>query len=408
MKSKNYLSVIVTIALISLSFTCSEVPQNQGGKRKHRGQNQESGMQNEQEHNTSSPALGDGEGSREKFVTSPFKGIYVASDWNKPVEEYVLQSTGVDGVFLRLYWDKLQTSATTFDWSYLDPELKRIAKAGKSISIGVAAGSHSPEWVYKAGVPSLSFDEFRKQGKGKRFSITIPVPYNEKFLQLWTGFIQSFATHLKTMPDVYSKISLVKLTGINETTVEVRLPAQKEISNEKGSSTDAPAIWSQAGYTPQKVLDAWNRILNAYYDNFNDKYVSIAVIPKRGFPSIDENGNETQKNKALDFTEQLVDAGYRKFKDHFVIQWNSLQKDSNIPGLMVYANKYGIAKGYQIAEADLANPDCLDTKTPCDDNMFKSVIDWGVANDASFIEIFQKNVIAYKNALTYGKAKMAK
>lgn len=406
MKTKNYLWALLGVVIISLSFECSDAQQVQTGNKKRKGQHQT--MQNQTASNTDNSQIQSSGNSREKYMSSPFKGIYVATDWQKPVEEYVLQSPAVDGIFLRLYWDRLQTSENSFDWSYLDPELKRIAKAGKTISIGVAAGSHSPEWIYQAGVPSLNFDEFRKQGKGKRFSIKIPVPYNEKYLQIWTGFITSFATHLKSMPDVYSHISLVKLTGINETTVEIRLPAQKEISNEKGTSTDAPAIWKTAGYTPQRVLNAWNQILNSFYDNFENKYVSIAVIPKRGFPSIDENGNETQKNKAFDFTEKLIDAGYQKFKDRFVVQWNSLQKNSNIPGLMAYVNKYGIAKGYQIAEADLANPDCLEKKSICDQEMFKAVIDWGIANDASFIEIFQKNVAAYQQALTYGKAKMEK
>ena len=138
---------------------------------------------------------------------------------------------------------------------HLDNELKRISDSGKKITIGVAAGSHTPEWAYGAGVHELSFEEFRKQGKGKKFSVKVPVPWNQKFLDLWTGFIKDFADHLKIKTRHISKHHVSKnYRDWIETTIEVRLPAQKGIENEKGASTDAPGIWRSAVTGPKKYV----------------------------------------------------------------------------------------------------------------------------------------------------------
>ncbi|MEO5572281.1 MAG: beta-galactosidase [Bacteroidia bacterium] len=340
-------------------------------------------------------------------VSGPFKGIYASSGWNKPVDDYVLKSPSVDGVFLRLHWNLLEPADNKYDWAFLDSELKRISDAGKKITIGVAAGSHTPEWVYGAGVPSASFEEFRKQGNGKKFNVKVPVPWNQKFLDIWTGFIKDFADHLKSKPGIYQNITLVKLTGINETTIEVRLPAQKGIENEKGASTDAPGIWRNAGYRPQKIRDAWDRITDAFQQNFSDKYVSIAVIPKKAFPALDDNGNEVPKNVARDFTEDLIEKAQAKFKDKLVVQWNSLQMDAGIPKLMAWCTKFHIPFGYQLEEADMGEPSCLKTP-PCDQQHLKAIFDKGIKANASFIEIFPKEVIAYPEALAYGHAKLMK
>src|SRR6185436_16052123 len=394
MKSKNNRLFVLFLSLFVIvnSISCSAQSGKKGGK-KNKVQNQNAAEQKTQDSQSTDNAS-DNLRALAAPVSGPFKGIYVSSEWVKPVDDYVLKSPSVDGVFLRLRWDDLHKSADKFDWTFLDSELKRISDAGKKITIGVAAGSHTPEWVYASGVPALNFEEFRKQGEGKKFSVKVPVPYNQKFLDIWTGFIKSFADHLKSKPEIYNAITLVKLTGINETTIEIRLPSQKDVSNEKGKSTDAPSIWRNAGYRPKKILDAWDRITDAYKINFPDKFVSIAIIPKKAFPSLDDNGNDVPKNLARDFTEDLIEKAHEKFKDKLVVQWNSLQIKAGIPKLMAWSTKFHIPFGYQLEEADMGKPACLQNP-PCDQQHLKSIFDKGIRANATFVEIFPKEVLAY-------------
>jgi glycosyl hydrolase family 42 (putative beta-galactosidase) len=406
MNKKYYLPVItvgLAAALLNLS-SCSA--QNSDGKRK---ENKEYAMNSgnvaSEKNPHPSPAT-----ETHPIVppTGGVEGIYVASLWYKPMEDYVLTNPDVYGVFLRLHWDRMEPENGKFDWSFIDPELKRIADAGKKISIGIAAGSYSPDWIYKEGVPALDFDEFRKEGKGPAFSAKIPVPWNEKYLQAWTGFIKALADHLKSMPEVYKNITLIKISGINISTIEIRLPRQKGISNERGRGTDAPAIWRNAGYKPQLVRQAWKQILQSYNENFGDKYLSMAIIPKVGFPLIDDSGKEMGENKDYDFTKVLVDDAHEFLKDRFVVQWNAVGVKGNIPKIMDWVSGKGIKIGYQLEESDLGKPECLEKKTPCDQEMFKAVLNTAVNNNAAFVEIFVKDVKAFPQAIAYGRNKIAK
>jgi hypothetical protein len=339
-------------------------------------------------------------------VNIPFKGIYVASKWIKPIDAYVLENKTVDGVHLRLRWNTLEPENNKYDWTFLDSELKRISAIGKKISIGIAAGKHTPEWVYDAGVPGLTFEEFRKQGKAQKFSAKIPVPWDSKYLEYWTGFIKDFAEHLKSMPEIYKNITLIKLTGINETTLELRLPAQKEIENERGKSTNAPALWRSVGYRPQLIVETWIKILDTFNNNFTDKNFSLEIISAKAFPALDESGNETANNDAEILMQTLIENAHEKFKEKLAIQWDALQNKTQIPPILQWCEKFNVPFGYQVAESEYGNPDCLQNNTPCDEDEFKSLFDKVESGKVVFIEIFSKTTLAFPRALAYGHQKL--
>jgi len=123
---------------------------------------------------------------------------------------------------------------------------------------------------------------------------------------------------------------------------------------------------------------------------------------------LDEGGNEVPQNSIRDFTEKLIETAHEKFNNKLVVQWNSLQKKARIPNLMSWSTKFHIPFGYQIAEAEFANPECLKNKTPCDEELFKSLFDKGERANAAFIEIFSKDVIAFPEAMAYGHEKFSK
>ena len=61
--------------------------------------------------------------------------------------------------------------------------------------------------------------------------------------------------------------------------------------------------------------------------------------------------------------------------------------------------------GGQINHRKYAEPDCLNSNTPCDNDMFKKVLDNGIDNGFSWIEVFEKDVIAYPEAIKYARSK---
>ncbi|HKR06714.1 MAG TPA: hypothetical protein VJY62_18915 [Bacteroidia bacterium] len=339
-------------------------------------------------------------------------GIYVAGDWDKPVEEHVLKNPDVDGIIIRIHWKKIQLGQTKFDWTQLDNDTKAAVQAGKKFWITFAAGRHSPEWIYNHGIRKLTFMEAPQQGKlGKVARMHVPVVWDKDYIELWENFITKVADHLKADPKIWNELTMVKVSGINQKSDEIRLPAQNELKTTKGErSSNAASIWKDAGYRPALVYKVWQRVLDSYAKNFPGKILSMAIIPGHGFPTIDKNGNIVDKKQAQDFTEELIDYGLNKYKGVFAVQYNSLQEKGGVPGLtqVAQAGKRGAITGYQLEYVQLGEPSCLTNQSPCDEEMFKRVLDNGINNGACWIEIFQRNVLAFPKAISYGHTKLMK
>lgn len=336
-------------------------------------------------------------------------GIYVASEWNTPIGDYVLANPDVDGVFLRMRWGAFQPQKDKYNWEFLDSELNRITKAGKKFSIGVMAGSRCPKWIYDEGVTGYDFKEFPSEGNSDfEIEAKIPAPWDKQYLNFFTGFIKELANHIRSNPAWYNNLTVVKITGINRATIELRLPAQKSIKNKKGElSSDAYAIWKQAGYKPKLVKEAWTTLTNCFSENFPDKYLSLAFIFKKGFPYIDDNGNEMAAKPENDIAGWFIEDGFKRFGKRFVVQYNALDVSTGNHAVVQRSAQKGNVTGYQLLQQTLAKPECLDNpKIKCDEAMFKKVLENGMKDGVSFIEIFPLDVKAYPKSIKYGHEKM--
>lgn len=343
-------------------------------------------------------------------IRSKARGIYVASDWQKPIPDYVLENPEIDGVFLRLHWSASEPAPGKYDWAFLDSEINRIVASGKKISLGFAAGSKSPKWLYDNGIPGLEFVEIPRQGKSENVrDIKIPIPWNEKYLNFFNDFIINLAGHLKKNQNAWNAISMIKITGINETTIEIRLPSQKNLSNSKVTTTDAPAIWKKAGYTPELVMHAWKKITGNFCSNFEGKALSLAIIGGRhGFPPINSKGEVVNPTQAPDMNAMIIEDGVARCKNRFVLQHNSLQENASPSETVVEASRAGIITGFQLNQHDFGNPGCLENNSPCDEKNFQFVLEKGFRSGAEFIEIFPKDVLAFPKAIANAKNLLAK
>lgn len=383
---------ICSLVSILLSQNCSQTGQTDNPKKNNKGNTQQPKNNGEIIINKT-PIIN----------TADPRGIYVATEWQRPVPDHVFQNKDVDGIFLRLKWSPFNPAKGKYDFSFLNGELDKIVAAGKKFSIGITAGSETPEWVYTQGCKKLRFVEIPLQGKAeKAVEADIPVVWDPVFLQSWNEFVDALATNLKSNPKYYNALTIVKMTGINFHTAEIRLPAQREITNGKAKSTDAVKLWQSVGYKPSRVLTAWNSIVDNYNKNFPDKYLSYAMIPERGFPLIDENGQAYTKGENEDFTPSLIEAARKKIGNHFCVQFNALNEKRGTVPYVREAAKTGIVCGYQLEQVKLNNPPCLQNNSPCDEDMFKAVLDNGINNGGMFIEIFTKNVLAYPKAIKHG------
>ncbi len=332
------------------------------------------------------------------------KGIWVANGIDQPVLKEVLASTDVSGVFLRYKWKTLNPSAESYDWSMLDTALSAIKTSGKPAKLGIVAGGETPDWVYNSsGIRTLTFKEFPLGGKknANSFTLRIAVPWDTAYIEDWNTFVQAMASHLH-QAGTYDTVITVMINGIARETAETRLPYQKSITNIAGEiSTDAPALWTTVGYTPDKVVNAWKAIANNYKNNFPDKSLAVAAItPTQAFPWMTASGEpaNTFEETRVNVMQRIVNSCVADFHSQCIAQFNSLTATSGELPVVLDAGRRGATIGWQVQLENQAFPECLKNHTTCDQNAFSAILTNGFKN-GSFVEVSPRNVIAYPEAI---------
>ena len=102
--------------------------------------------------------------------------------------------------------------------------------------------------------------------------------------------LSALSAHLKST-GAYGSITLLRLTGVNRTTEELRLPAETAASTGLACVSNSIATWQAAGYRPSLLLQGWNAVIGSFNKYFPDKSFSVAIIPNDAFPGIDQSGN---------------------------------------------------------------------------------------------------------------------
>jgi hypothetical protein len=157
------------------------------------------------------------------------------------------------------------------------------------------------------------FQASAHQGKGICTPITMAAPWDANFLTAWDNMLNALATHLKQTPSpnpqysLYDFVTLVRITGINRTTDEFRIPAEilsTQAQPPAGCDTNSIDTWLTAGYRPSLLFSAWDSITRSFDAYFSGKYFNVPLIgtnsgssanKQKGngqfpFPPIDENG----------------------------------------------------------------------------------------------------------------------
>jgi len=275
-------------------------------------------------------------------IVANARGIYVYSEHPENTAgaaqlQQSIQTAGVSGLTLLVGWDNVENGLRTdgtgrYAWdpdsqsagftNTLDEFLGEAIAAGKKVDLAIRAGQDTPCWLFQpssgcsspafAGATPLTFVVSAVQGAGNCNLQTIAAPWDDVFLREWEQMLAAVAAHLQTeyfqeassgrMVRAWDAISSVRLTGVNRSTAETRLPA--EILPGCTDPSVAPyanavAIWLAAGYRPSLLLSAWDSITDDFQRYFPGKVITMPIIPDASgdpanpdypFPQIDQNG----------------------------------------------------------------------------------------------------------------------
>jgi uncharacterized protein (TIGR03437 family) len=321
---------------------------------------------------------------------------------------------GISGFVLDIAWSTIEPARGQFQWIVLDSWLLPALAAGKKIDLGVEAGTYTPSWLYAvpptgAGSAQLTFVWSDQGGaKGQCTPITMAPPWDTGFLTEWDAMLNALAAHLKSL-GAYDSIDLIRLTGVNTQTDELKLPVTTPASTGLACVSDAIATWQKAGYTPALLLQAWDQITNSFLRYFPDKTLVLPVLVANALPPIDNNGNMVKGSRQEDnFAE--VQMAAQKFPSKLVVLQTTLLIGTPPGAEMSDVSKtLNAAIAFQTNEWLNSGAACSGTlaaPVACTADTFVQLVQQGVhpfgqTNPVTspFIEIFPPNALALPDAI---------
>lgn len=335
------------------------------------------------------------------------------------------RNPGVDGVLIDLTWSDIARGYRKYDWSLLDFMARVAVDNHKKFEIAIIAGSSTPAWVFAAapngfGAQSATFDYIQSTKPGAVCEPqTIAPPWDKNYLRAFADLLRRLRAHL-LKKNYYDDLAMLRITGINTLTDELRLPAQTPettgnytVANK--CTVDNLQLWQSLGYTPAKVSQAWRYILRSYRKFFPDKTFNVALITAGGFPAFTADGapvaSPLQEAESLGnaMTTRLVKEAGRILAGQFALQSNGLVDHSSDPATIKDALKARAVLGWQTNEwGDLAGgAACGGTRSKpvtCTASEFAAMLRSGIypegATDAKplqarYLELFPPNIIAF-------------
>jgi len=324
---------------------------------------------------------------------------------------------GVDGLVLVISWQALEPTNQIYHWTNLDLWMNQAVALGKKVDLAIIAGNDTPTWLFAAttnggaGATQLTFTISPHEGATSNcIPDDIAPSWDTNFLASWKNMLNVLSSHLKNT-GTYSNLTLLRLTGINRTTDELRLPAETAQTTGLDCVSNAPAIWQAAGYTPSNLLTGWSNILSSFQNYFPDKSFSVAIIPNNAFPAIDDNG-QIITNNIPDADQPLLALAAQELPGRLVVQFNFLMTSTtasvSVPqSVQAYGtlaayqsnNYFGSTNGGAACGGNAASP------VACADDTYLAELQEGIyplaptnSLRSQYIEVFPTNVIAFTNA----------
>jgi hypothetical protein len=326
---------------------------------------------------------------------------------------HALSKDFVDGGIITVQWSVIEPQPGTYDFSSVDSWVQAIAAQHKKIGLGVMAGTFTPAWLYSSpyNVPKNEFNFNRNpQGGSVCALLVLPSPWNETFIKEYNQMIDALARHLHEFQAsgvprgaAYDALRIVKLGGINNTSEELRLVANKG-DNGPCHQSDARKIWADAGFTPSRIEKAWRDLIEHFGRVFPDKILSVDIIQVGAFPPIDDSGHiYVPPPRTVDqLTTRLIDVALSRFKGRLSVQWNALSQREPNPAV-TDAGAKGAIVAWQLNEflGPQGGTGCFDgeQRVPCRSvEDFDATLRNGMDRGAHFIEIWAKNVDEFEPA----------
>jgi hypothetical protein len=334
-----------------------------------------------------------------------------------------LKTPGIDGMAVVLDWSALQPSEGAFVTATIDSQIAEAQQNKLPIELVIRAGASTPAWVAPSARLKLAYSP-HGGSTGRCEAVDMPPPWDAGYQKAFAAILQKTADYVRTKG---AAIAAVKLTGVNSTTEELRLPAESPdvTAHCQGGAVDDIAAWRKAGFTPARMTQALDQIAAIFARTFPATPVTLALIPRGGFPPIDNSGQLVQgpKKAALNdsLLQSLVSGAAAAIPGRFVLQFDylmykepanstvvKLARSNNIP-LAWQTNLWrgAFAQGAGCGGAPGRGTECTDAQ-------YLGLLEEGVHPDGGsgvsarglYIEVFPFDAIAHPQVIAQVHAEL--
>ena len=235
----------------------------------------------------------------------------------------------IKGWLVRPGWDRVEPAEGKYDWTYIEKEIAIAKRLKRTIALAVLGGPQTPEWVYRLGAKKFRYTI--RDWQDKETTEQIPLLWDPVYLSKWEALVTALGKRFGREDAVV----LVHMTAATENGLEMQLPH---------TDADLPN-WGKAGYTADKAVAAWKRIIDAYARAFPAKPLDVDIHPVLG-------DDRVAREAAAYGTEKL---GQRFGVYGGWLSGKSPKDDPHHAPLHPIAKKYG-AMGFQMIASERRQP----------------------------------------------------
>lgn len=332
------------------------------------------------------------------------RGIYVASfpllAPKALLPDEVYASPHVGGVYVRLVWAKVEPRPGEYDFSLLDSELRRAVASGKRVSLSIITGAHAPGWLSSQGIATRSFRVGRGGKNRQCLEISMALPWDQGYQKAYGALVRAVADHIRSIPGAWDLVRIVKLTGIGRFTEELRLPADFG-DGEVCGNTNSTRTWYEAGYTDDRIVEAWVSLARAVAQAFPDQLLAQDILERNDFPASAAAGS---RGAAQTVKARIIEAARKLFPNRFALQWNGLTATGALSETVLGAGRVGVHFGWQSNafrgfDGAGCNPSRRTAAETCSPDQYRSILQNGVSTGASYIEVWPTDAVAFGDAI---------
>ena len=353
-------------------------------------------------------------------VESPHAaGLYVTTQQLNGAENLpdlsVLDVPGVDGILIRVPWNKVETAKGVYDFSLLDTILAKAVLNNKKIALGIIAGIYAPEFISRKQLDYQMFN-ISQQGSCDNTArdAKIYLPWAPVYIDAYLNLMRNARDYFVSKGAI-NNLKIVKMSAIAQQTLELRLPrlwggTQRGKDGVECEISNGNAIWAAAGYRPSLVVNAYSQIMQGLISLFPNQAISQALLEVQGFPAIREDGsvipellyNNGNPLNSITTGDDIVKEGIRLLGKKYFVQNTNLSTFStpaNVSDRLEEARIAGASLGWQTNIWFDRGIGCRDQETKdekaheCTDIEYQQSLQNGVDTNGKFIEIWVKDVL---------------